>query len=226
MIQHKQRVHAGNRTAAALLPVHPPEINAGAFKAVQDHFLKGLQELLTGGIKIHRVFAFRVNPHGTGHLRIEVLARTDAVRRMIIQRHFQMPGMEPVHHFLRIREHLRIPGIARPSRSVFGIDIRHMPVHINDRHGQRHTPPGKVLHQFLVSLIRITIVPAPPVPQCIARQRRRLSGEVKEITQGLLETPAIGKQIQIDSLPVGRKQTAAVIHAHGMTVIKDRKSLQ
>ena len=114
----------------------------------------------------------------------------DAVRRMHVQRDFHAPRVKLIHEPLRIREEIRIPGIARPARSVFGIDMNQMPVHIHHCHGKGDPFLIKPVHQLQIALFGIFIITAPPVPQRITGKHGRFAAQMIKISRDSPDSPS------------------------------------
>ena len=113
------------------------------------------------------------------------------------------PLVEIAHHRLRVREQLAVPGIARPAAAVFRVDVHQVPAHVQHTHGDWDPLVAEAVLQCEVLLLGVAVIAAPPVAQRIARQHRRLAGELIEKVQRAAVIAPEGHEIQVDMLPVG-----------------------
>ena len=225
MVQHPERIQPLHFGDAALLPVDPPEIHAPLFIGMMDVFKIGGKE---GGIrdfKGDRLFFGNILSQLLRHGLIHFLKSAHAVRRMHVQRDLHAPLMKRIHEPLRIREEIRIPGIARPARSVFGIDMDQMPVHVNHRHGKGDPFLVKPVHQLQIALFGIFIITAPPVPQRITGKHGRFAAQMIKISQAAQIVRAVSPEIKVLHALLSRLHPAVLIQRQRRGIIQQGKAL-
>ena len=183
MIQHPQGIQTLHGRLLALLPVQPPEVHALLLHGMQ-HILKVVvHEFRRSRIKGHRLLGGRIHAHMLRQRGIRLFIGADTVCGMQIQRRLHAAIMQIFQEGHVIREKLGIPRIARPAAAVFRIDLRQVPVHVNDRHAHRHILLVEAIHQGEVLRLCIGIVAAPPVAHGEARQHGHLTRKAEEIPQ-------------------------------------------
>ena len=198
VVQHPERIQSFHLRSDTLLPVNPPEINAFLFSRVMQISKICLHELLIRHIKLDWQLLFTIDPQSLCHRFIHLLIGPHTVRRMNVQRHMHSLFMKPSQKSLRIRKKLLIPCITSPAGSVFLINIHQMPVHINDRHRQRHILRLETFHQLSIRLFRIFMIAAPPVPQRIPWHHRRSPTQSVEILNTGQIIRSIPPEVQIN----------------------------
>ena len=219
MVQHPERVQAGNPGFLPLLPVHPPEIDAVLFHRVVQHIKVRFQKRPVRHVKLHRCPACRIDSQHLRHSRIRLLMGAHPIRRMDIQGNLQPLFMEPRQKLRRIREQLPVPGISGPPGSIFRRNIDQMPIHINDCHGKWNLLSLKAHHQPLILLFRISMIPAPPVSKRPPRKQRRIPAQPVKIADTFLIAMAISKEVEIQLNSSAQRNPAVLSNDHGTAVI-------
>ena len=72
-----------------------------------------------------------------------------------------------------------------------------MPIHIDDRRGERDTLILETIHQFQVFRLRVTVVATPPVAKRIARQQRGRSSQRIEVLHSFDVTTPVSEEIDV-----------------------------
>ena len=233
VVQQPQRVYAGQCAVASLLPVNPPEIH--------PHLLIGMVQILkicihkrgVRGVKGDLFPAFRVNPHGAGHLRIGLFMTGNAFRWMQVQCYMEPPVMQFFQKPSGVREIVRVPGVAGPAAAAASGDIGQMPVHVDHRRGEGNLLLPEPVHQLQIGLLRIGVIPAPPVAQGIAGYQRSRAGKTVKILQAAQIVVAVAEKVQIRFLcfpgmkgAVRRKNRAVGIIQNREAVLRHQAPLQ
>ena len=156
-----------------------------------------LHKLRIPGLKQNGLPRRGVHAHILRKRRIAVLIRLHPVRGVHIERHLQIPPVKLSQKAHRIRKQLRIPCVAGPARSILRGHIGQMPVHVNDRDGKRNILLRKTVHQGEIGLLRIPVIPAPPVSKRILWQQRNLSRQAVKILKAAHIIPSIPEKVEI-----------------------------
>ena len=163
-----------------------------------------------GDIKLDRNLIFVVNTQFFCHRHIVVFKGSDTVCRMDIQGNVHTPVVHFLHHGLRIREQLAVPGISGPALAVLRIDIHVVPAHIQNTYGNRHVLITEAVQQGHILILRIAVISAPPVAQSIPGKQRRGTAELKEHIQCLEIISSIAEEVHI-GMPLRCGRYPAVI---------------
>ncbi len=174
VVEPPQWVQPAQRRRRALLPVHPPEIDADVLQIVMEHLEVGVGETRVGNIEGNRVASAQVDFQSPAHFRVGGLVRPNTQRRMQVQRRPQPLRMEPGDEVGWVGEERLVPGVARPTTDALA-DIDQVPIHVNDTDRQRDIVGAEVGHQRPQVGISIGPVAAPPIAQRPARQQRRVA---------------------------------------------------
>ena len=150
---------------------------------------------------------------------------TYPIRRMHVQRDFHSALMQAVHKPLRVREKVRIPGISRPARSIFGIDMNQMPVHVHHCYGKGNPFLVEPPHQFQIAFLGIFIIAAPPVAQSKPGKHGRLSAQIVKILQAAIKIRPISPEIKILNSLFPRLHPAVLIQRQRSGIIQHGKAL-
>ena len=137
-----------------------------------------LQKFLIRNVEIHRKLFGFVNTHSVCHFLIHILISLYTIRRMYIQGNTHPTLMKLLQETLRIREKITVPGISGPSISVFRINFRHMPVHVDNPYRKWNLLFFETIHQLQISFLRIWIVAAPPVSKGKPGNHRRSAAKM------------------------------------------------
>ena len=105
--------------------------------------------------------------------------------------------VEPGHKARGIREELLIPGVAGPAAAILRRNGDHMPIHIDDRHGEGQTLGFKTFNQLAIGRLAIAIEATPPVAQGILRQEGLGPSQAIEVGQASPVVMAIAKVIEV-----------------------------
>ena len=171
MVEHPQRVDAGDPRVVTGLPVDPPEVDAVVLQPPVQDLEVGPQELRIGDVKGDRRLGLGAAPQRHRHLRIGVLERTHAIGRMHVEGDVQPLPVQLGQEGGRVGEEVAVPAVARPTAAVTRIDpVDRVPVHVQHGDRERHVVGLETFHQFEVGLGGVGVVAAPPVAQSPARQ--------------------------------------------------------
>ena len=226
MIQHPKRIKPRNFCHSTLLPVQPPEVYTFLFQRMMKILQINLHKMRIRRIKLYRNLAFRVNSHLLCHTFVWLFICTDTICRMYIQCDFHSMFMKPLHKCFRIRKEILVPGISGPTAAVFGIHIIHqMPVHIHNGNRKWKFFFLETFHQFLILILRITMITAPPVSHGIAGKQRCFSTEMIKIFQTFQIAMTIPKEIHIYDSLFSQLNPSIFCQYHRMTVINHRKPI-
>ena len=194
VIEPPQRVQPGHARVRALLPVHPPEVDAHPFQGVVQHLEISVGEARVGDVERDRLPGADVKLQPAAHLAVGGLVRADAQRRVKVQRRPQPLLVQPGDEARRIGEEIGIPGVARPPADALA-HVDQMPVHVDDADRQRHVVVAELGHQRPQVSVAVGPVAAPPVAQRPARQQRRAAGESGVVAQGGAVVGAVARAV-------------------------------
>ena len=220
VVQHPQGVQAGDFGAGALLPVQPPEVHPVLFLGVVEALEIGFQELGVGDVELDGLAGAPVPAQRLGHGPVGLLKGPDAVRRVNVQRHPQIVLVQPVHEGRRVGEQFFVPGVAGPAAAVLGIHVHQVPVHVDDRHREGHLFLLKPLDQFLVLLVGVAVVAAPPVAQGEPGQHGGIPRQAVKVPQAALVVVAVPEEVQVHRLPFPGLHPAVLPDHQGMAVVQ------
>ena len=219
----------------ALLPIHPPEIHTVIFVGVVQNIEVMRHKLGRQDIEPHPFLGIRVDAHGLSHSRILHLVGAHAARRVQVQRHLFVVLMQKSEELFIVRKQLFVPGIACPALPQIALllkvgtgrlfilrHIHRMPIHIHHGDRERDVLLLKAQHQRLVFLLRIGIVPAPPVAQRISRQHRRDARQAVIVGDAAAIVVTIAEKVQIGRPRRAGHHPAVLPQQHGLAVIQQR----
>ena len=115
VVEPGQRVEPLHLRALALLPVHPPEIDALLFHRVVEQLEIVLDKALVGDAKGHGFAAVRIDAHRLGKAGIDLLKVLHALRRVQVERGAQALVVHPAQKARRVGKELAVPGVAGPG---------------------------------------------------------------------------------------------------------------
>ena len=200
VIEHPQRIHSLYTADPAGLPVNPPEVHAHLFLRMGEIFKIGPEKIGGCRVEIHRLSAFRINSHIPGHGFVDLFAGSYAICGMEIQCGVKPAPVKLLQKLFRMGKQLFVPGVAGPAASVFGIDICHMPVHIDYAYGEGDFLLLKPVHQLQIGFLGVWIEPAPPVAKGIPGDHGTAAAQKEKVFQGFLIIMSVTPEIQIRSL--------------------------
>ena len=203
VVEHPQRVQAGNRRGAALLPVQPPEVHALVLQGVVEAREIGAHEVPVGDVEGHVLPGARIQAQVGADLLIGPLVAAHPLSRVHVERGEHAPLVQAGQEGRRVREQLPVPGVAGPSRADRRVDVGDVPVHVDDGHGEGQLLGGEAVHERQVLLVAVGVVAAPPVAQQRPRDEGARPGEAEEVPQRLLVVLAVAEHVEV-LRPVGQ----------------------
>ena len=105
--------------------------------------------------------------------------------------------MQVVGKTLWIREEVLVPCVTCPACSIFLVDLSQMPIHVNYTNGKWNILFLEAVHQLEIRFLRIFIVAAPPVAECILWKDRGCTSQLIIIFQAAQIVGTVSKVIQI-----------------------------
>ena len=224
VIEHPQRIKARHLRDTALLPVKPPEIDAILFIRMINVSESCLYIRRIRDVEGNRLLRIRIASKRLRHLPVHHLVAAHPIRRMNIERRLQTVRMKPGKKFPVVREKILVPGVAGPAAAVFRVDIDKMPVHVNNRDGQRNPVSLKMLNQVFILLLRVLVIPAPPVSECKSWNQRLMSRQMIVICKSLAVIVPIAEEIQISIPRRSGRNRPVLMHQHRMAVVDHGKA--
>ena len=240
VVECPERVEPGNGGGLFLLPVDPPEIDARVLIRLVQNIEISFGEPRIGNIKFDGLLALGVQSDRACHFRILILERTDALRRVKVDRDLEVHLLQLTQHGFVVRKQLCVPAVARPAQTAHDVadrlaggtaepevlsgkpvaDVDPVPVHVDRRDGQRNLCVAKARHQIEVFLLRVRLVAAPPVAETPARDERRLAAKPVEIAQTAAVVVAVGEVIDVFERPFAREDRPVVGDQTAFSVVK------
>ena len=221
LVEHPERIQPGNGAGIPLLPVDPPEIHAFFFQRMMQAVQIGTQESLVRRVEIHALLLFRIPAQRPADAFVGFLVGLHAPGGMEVQRYAHSPVVQRPQETGRVGEQLPVPGVARPSAAVG--HVGQVPVHVDDRHGQRNLFFLKTIHQGQIAFLAVAEKTAPPVAQRPAGQQRGRTGQAVEIPQAGGVVVAVAEEVQVLLRIVPGAKRAVLPQNHGAAVVQHGK---
>ena len=133
--------------------------------------------------------------------------------------------MEPLHESFRIREVVSVPGVTGPAAAVFRINVRQMPVHINDGYGERNIFFFKTVYEFFISLFGIFVKAAPPVAERVAGHHWHFSAQSAEVSERSPVIMTVRPEVNINIVFRPGFHPAVFPEDEGTAVVHHRESV-
>ncbi len=220
VVEHPQRVDAGDLGPVALLPVDPPKVDALLLEVELEDVKVGVEEPPVGAVKPDRLFPRRVVVQGLGHLLILVLKGPDAVGRVVVQCHLQATFVQLLHETIRVGEEVAVPAVSGPAGAVLARDVGLVPVHVDHANVERDALLLEVVQELDILVGGVLMVPRPPVAQGPAGKDRLTARELIEGLDGSLVVPVKGKEVAVDAVRAADGDPP-VIEQHGLAVVEN-----
>ena len=155
VVEHPERVDAGDAGVRTVLPVHPPEVDALRLHRVVQH--REVRREEGGVVDLERdlLAQLGVAAEGLGHRRVGVLERAHPVGGVEVQRDLHAAAVHLGEEGLGVGEVLGLPAVAGPAAVELG---RHAvdPVPVHVEHGDRepHALALEAVEQLDVGVLR------------------------------------------------------------------------
>ena len=219
VVEHPQRVDAGDPRVRSGLPVEPPEVDAVRLETAVQDFEVRRQEAPVGDVEGDRLARGRVPPERGRHRRVRLLVGADAVGRMHIERDAQSARMQFAQKLGRRREKCTVPGVTRPTAAVGRVDVGQVPVHVEDGDREREPLLPEPVQQGQVRLGGVGVEAAPPVAEREPGHDRRGTGDGVERPQRLGVILTVGEHVQVDPADGVRADPALVVEEERARVV-------
>ncbi len=194
VVEHPERIETGDAALAALLPVHPPEVDAVLFIGMVKDLEIAFHKMRVGNVEWDGLFCRRLDVHPFRHGFVLLFVWMNPASRVQVQCRAQSLIVQPLNEPIRIREEFAVPGVAGPA--IGGVSgFGDVPVHVDDADGEWNLFGAEILHQGFQFLLGVGPVAAPPVAKDVAWDHRNGSTDAGEITQAGSNVRAVSEEV-------------------------------
>ena len=204
MPQPRDARHPGQARFAILLPIDPPEIDAGILDRPVRRLEIGFHVRFAAGIELRHRILGRIQTKLLHEFGIALLVGADAIVRMGIERDLDAILAEIGQQFFGIGQELAVPGPARPAQhpgmtdAGLGLPDR-VPAHVHHHDVERKIMLAVAADQIAEILFGVVFPAAVPGAKDMLARNRTGTGHHRQRPQGRRIIVAIAKQIPVDA---------------------------